>query len=284
QAASSTKIGMTEMSSSVAQNILFVDGEASSQVEELARFVGAQRGGEQEFAFGDGGAAVVVAGCLGGVLAGADEEKLEAVYNQLFAVIALDGPAESAGARLALHTEAIVSDVAAHCASGAGALHVLNNLYGVLASVGGEGSGAARARVFEGVVQVAEARGQLAALVPLVGRVAAVAGEWGVDAGEQRRVLLRLRAALDAAGLGNEAYGVELAVLPLGGDASVGTSAIVRFANLPAVCDVDALAAAVAGVAVAPLAAQVLELLVSGDYAAWRAFAGAQGAALAQLG
>ncbi|KAJ1724923.1 hypothetical protein LPJ53_000847 [Coemansia erecta] len=279
------------MSSSVAQNILFVDGEASSQVSELARFVGAQTGdGTAEFAFADGSAAAVVQGCLGGVLASAGEEKLEAVYNQLFAVVALDGPAETAGARLALHTDAIVGDLALHCTSAAAALHVLNNLYNVLASVaGGAATGAARARVFEAIVAVAARGGQLGSLVPLVGRVAALAGEWGVGAARQTQVLMGLRQALDAAGLANEAYAVELAVLQLGADApeaaQVAGAAIVRFANLAAVCDVDALASAVAGVqGVDAAATGLLETLVSGDYAQWTAFAAAQGPALARLG
>ncbi|KAJ1937534.1 hypothetical protein GGF37_005170, partial [Kickxella alabastrina] len=71
------------------QNIIFVDGESSSQIEELARYIGGlkEESNVDSFVSGLGGSAeAVLKASLGGVLAKAPEDKLEAVYNQLFAV------------------------------------------------------------------------------------------------------------------------------------------------------------------------------------------------------
>ncbi|KAJ2411387.1 hypothetical protein GGI10_004290, partial [Coemansia sp. RSA 2530] len=71
-----------------AKDVIFVDGELSSQIDELARYIGELKGASDVAAF----AAEVASGevpnsiiqaCLDGVLAKAPEDKLEAVYNQL---------------------------------------------------------------------------------------------------------------------------------------------------------------------------------------------------------
>ncbi|KAJ2720788.1 hypothetical protein GGI07_004390 [Coemansia sp. Benny D115] len=275
------------------QNVIFVDTEGSSQIEDLARYVAGLKGESNvsEFVAGVGSSSeAVLQACLGGVLAGAPEEKLEAVYSQLFVVVA--GAEESGrAASLAAATPAIAEDLAAH-GSGVGALRVLNNLYNLLAALGAAGS--ARAAVFESMVSAAARSKLLSVLVPQVSRLGSLLGEWGVGAEEQGRVLLALRAALDAAGLSNEAYSVELAFLEAVGckhseAAAVASSAVVRFANLAAVCDIDALAGLPAVRELSRSGAlgesgALLDALLSSDFAQWQAFVAERGDQLKALG
>ncbi|KAI7824438.1 hypothetical protein BX661DRAFT_185325 [Kickxella alabastrina] len=276
------------------QNIIFVDGESSSQIEELARYIGGlkEESNVDSFVSGLGGSAeAVLKASLGGVLAKAPEDKLEAVYNQLFAVVA---GAEDASRSTALGaaTKAIVDDLSANSESGVGALRVLNNLYNLLAVVGAEGK--ARSDVFEGMVSVAARAQLLGTLVPLVSRLPSMLGEWGVAAEDKARILLALRTALDAAALSNEAYEAEVVFLEVVGaeherSAEVASSAIVRFANLLAICDIDALASLAS---VQELnkrgalgdAGAVLNALLSSDFGQWAQFAADKAGALKALG
>ncbi|KAJ1641860.1 hypothetical protein LPJ64_006229 [Coemansia asiatica] len=276
----------------VAENIIFVDGEVSAQVEELGRYVGTLRQQSnadlnvEEFVQKLGGSSeAVLEASMQGVLAGAPEEKQEAVYNQLFAIVGQDRE------QLERATGGIVVDLVEHFASGVAALKVLNNLYNVLVAL--EGAGEARAEVFLGMVQVARKAGMMSTLVPLVPRLGAMMAEWQVGREKQEEVLVELRQAFDASALANEAYETEVVFLETLADSSrapeVAASAIVRFANLPAVCDIDALAS-IPGVqelskrGVLGEAGELLNALLASDYKQWQKFAESHKQALEQLG
>ncbi|KAJ1822830.1 hypothetical protein LPJ56_000519 [Coemansia sp. RSA 2599] len=279
----------------VAENILFVDGELSSQVEELGRYVATLRQQGEEGAALDvdafvqelgGSAEAVLKASLQGVLARAPEDKLEAVYNQLFAIVGQDKE------RLGASTGAVVADLVENFESGVGALKVLNNLYNVLVAL--EVAGEARAVVFGGMVKVAKKAGALGTLVPLVPRLGSMFGEWGVGADTKERVLVELRQAFDDGQLANEAYECEVVFLETlgaqsGRSAEVAASAIVRFANLPAVCDIDALAS-IPGVqelskqGALGAAGELLDALLASDYKQWKRAVEEKRPALAQLG
>ncbi|KAJ2777294.1 hypothetical protein H4R18_005222 [Coemansia javaensis] len=256
------------------KDLFFVDGDQAAQAGELLKTLGV--------ASDDVTAEAVVAASAG--LSGAvDEGQLEAAYNQLFAVVV--GAGGDAG--LAAAAGRIAGDVAQRAAHGAAGLRVLSNLYNLVAA------GPARAAVFEAVVALAARTRQLAALVPVVPRLAAMAGEWGAERGAA--ALLALRRAFDeAGGLGSEAFAVELAYLGAVADggaqaAEVAQRAVARLASVDGLCDVDALAGLArvqelqrAGALGA--AGPVLDQLVRGDYRQWAAFAAANAAALAELG
>ncbi|KAJ2760214.1 hypothetical protein H4S06_001841, partial [Coemansia sp. BCRC 34490] len=280
-------------SSSNNNNMIFIDGEASAQLQELARFLGELKKVESvdEYVSQNNTARALVAESVGGVLAKAPEDKLEAVYNQLFGIVA-----ESKD-ELKLESVAgeIAQDVAANAESGAGGLRVLNNLYNILVGENTKELGSARAVVFEAMVALAT-RTQLLGMtiVPLVGRLPAMFGEWGISANDRVRVLMDVRKALDAAQLGSEAYETELVLLDVVGASSssspssasqssaaaaeVAASAIVRFANLSAVCDLDALASLGSVQELSKNgglgdAGKLLDALLSSDFKQWRGFA-----------
>ncbi|KAJ2520087.1 hypothetical protein H4217_002268 [Coemansia sp. RSA 1939] len=288
--------------SSSSNNMIFIDGEASAQLQELARFLGELKKVEKvdEYISQNNTARALVAESVGGVLAKAPEDKLEAVYNQLFGIVA-----ESKD-ELKLESVAgeIAQDVAANAESGAGGLRVLNNLYNILVGENTKELGSARAVVFEAMVALAT-RTQLLGMtiVPLVGRLPAMFGEWGISANDRVRVLMDVRKALDAAQLGSEAYETELVLLDVVGAslssssasqssaaaAEVAASAIVRFANLSAVCDLDALASLGSVQELSKNgglgdAGKLLDALLSSDFKQWRGFAEANSEMLQRLG
>ncbi|KAJ2745065.1 hypothetical protein GGI20_002474 [Coemansia sp. BCRC 34301] len=270
-----------------AKDVIFVDGDVSSQIDELARYIGELKEASDVAAYAaevSGGAVSdsIVQASLGGVLAKAPEDKLEAVYNQLFAIVASQGDAALSSA-----APALAQDIAAHAESGVAGLRVLSNLYNLA------GEGAAQAAVFGTMVELAERTRLLAPLVPVVQRLAGMCAAWGVAADEGARVVLALRDALDAAQLSCEAYEAELAFLSAIGTASnraseVATSAIVRFANLAAVCDLDALASLPSMQELSQQglgdAGCLLNALLSSDYAQWLQFVAANGDLIARLG
>ncbi|KAJ2491834.1 hypothetical protein GGI11_009112, partial [Coemansia sp. RSA 2049] len=288
------------MAGSSSSNMIFIDGEASAQLQELARFLGELKKVEKvdEYVSQNNTARALVAESVGGVLAKAPEDKLEAVYNQLFGIVAEskdDLKLESVAGEIA-------QDVAANAESGAGGLRVLNNLYNILVGENTKELGSARAVVFEAMVALAT-RTQLLGMtiVPLVGRLPAMFGEWGISANDRVRVLMDVRRALDAAQLGSEAYETELVLLDVVGASSssasqssaaaaeVAASAIVRFANLSAVCDLDALASLGSVQELSKNgglgdAGKLLDALLSSDFKQWRGFAEANSEMLQRLG
>ncbi|KAJ1727918.1 hypothetical protein LPJ61_004323, partial [Coemansia biformis] len=204
-----------------------------------------------------------------------------AAYNQLFAVVVGEGGSQALDAAAG----GIAQDVAATATSGVAGLRVLNNLYN-LATNG------SRPAVFEGMVELAARTKSVAVLVSVVPRLVAMANEWGVDAAT--KAVLALRAAFDGAQLGSEAYAVELAYLEAVGAsgahaAELAGSAVVRFANISAVCDVDALAglASVQELHKAGklgVAGEVLEQLLGSNYQQWQEYAKANEQKLQELG
>ncbi|KAJ2159126.1 hypothetical protein GGF46_003248 [Coemansia sp. RSA 552] len=259
-----------------------VDGDWSAQATELLRFVGGLRGVDADaYAASEKD---VVSECQG-VLARAPEDKLEAAFNQLFAVAgAREGGIDAAA-------PAIARDVAATAESVGGGLRVLNNLFNVVAG------GAARVAVFSALVELAARGKMVGVLVPVVSRLAKMVGEWvagGASPAACGDAVLELRTALDAAQLANEAYAAELAFLEaVGADdarcVDVATAAIVRFANLASVCDVDALAGLGSVQALSAggrlgVAGALLDTLVASDYLQWKEYAAANQAGLADLG
>ncbi|KAJ2327867.1 hypothetical protein GGI00_004347 [Coemansia sp. RSA 2681] len=274
-----------------AKDVIFVDGELSSQIDELARYIGELQGASDVAAFaaevssGEVPRSIVQAS-LGGALAKAPEDKLEAVYNQLFAIAASQGGDSALGSVAA----EVARDIEAQAESGVAGLRVLNNLYSLLAA-----EGRAQAAVFEAMVGLAARTRLLGTLVPLVTRLPALYAEWGVGADEGARIMLALRDALDRAQMSCEAYEAELAFLGAIGTASaeagaVASSAIVRFANLPALCDLDALASLGSVQELSQRsgglgdAGALLNALLSSDYTQWLQFVAANGEQLAALG
>ncbi|KAJ2392724.1 hypothetical protein H4S02_000627 [Coemansia sp. RSA 2611] len=273
-----------------AKDVIFVDGELSSQIDELARYIGELKGASDVAAF----AAEVASGevpnsiiqaCLDGVLAKAPEDKLEAVYNQLFAIAASQGGDEG----LSSVAAKVARDIEAHAESGVAGLRVLNNLYNLATE------GQAQAAVFESMVGLAARAQLLGTLVPLVTRLPAMCGEWGVSGEDSARIILALRDALDHAQLSCEAYEAELAFLQAVGSANekaaaVASSAIVRFANLAALCDLDALASLASVQELSQRAGALgdagalLNALLSSDYRQWLQFVAANGEQLTALG
>ncbi|KAJ2879178.1 hypothetical protein IWW38_006167, partial [Coemansia aciculifera] len=214
-----------------AKDVIFVDGELSSQIDELARYIGELKGSSDVSSF----AASVASGptpssiidvSIGGVLAKAPEDKLEAVYNQLFAIVA--APSSSAGdqqvSALGGVAAKVAQDIEAHAESGVAGLRVLNNLYNLVAAE--EENGRAQAAVFEAMVGLAARTRLLATLVPLISRLPALYGEWKVEVDEGARIMLALRDALDQAQLSCEAYETELAFLGAIGTASDKASGV----------------------------------------------------------
>ncbi|KAJ2661518.1 hypothetical protein IWW48_002386 [Coemansia sp. RSA 1200] len=285
--------------SSSNNNMIFIDGEASAQLQELARLIGELKKVEKvdEYVSQNNTARALVTESVGGVLAKAPEDKLEAVYNQLFGIVA-----ESKDElKLVSVAGEIAQDVAANAESGAGGLRVLNNLYNILVGENTKELGSARAVVFEAMVVLAT-RTQLLGMtiVPLVGRLPAMFGEWGISASDRVRILMDVRNALDAAQLGSEAYETELVLLDVvdasssssqgsAAAAEVAASAIVRFANLSAVCDLDALASLGSVQELSKSgglgdAGKLLDALLSSDFKQWRGFAEANSEVLQRLG
>ncbi|KAJ1798231.1 hypothetical protein LPJ59_002633 [Coemansia sp. RSA 2399] len=277
-----------------ASKLIFIEGNASAQIEELARFIGELKQVEKvdEYVSQTKTARAIVKESIGGTLAKAPEDKLEAVYNQLFGVVT-----DAEDVQLEAVAEEIAQDVAGNAESGAGGLRVLNNLFNVLVGVEGVESGHARAAVFEAMVALA-ARTQLLAMtiVPVIGRLPAMFGEWGLAASERVRVLMEVRQALDAAKLSSEAYEAELVLLDVVDAqsdaeraAEVAASAIVRFANVGAVCDLDALASLGSVQELSKSgrlgdAGALLEALLASSFKQWREFAAANTAMLQRLG
>ncbi|KAJ2076570.1 hypothetical protein H4R24_005630, partial [Coemansia sp. RSA 988] len=275
----------TEMSET---EVFFVDGAVSTQVEELARVLGTEKGVEnveqyvQELLGRSDVTSAIVSEGSGGVLARLSEERLEAAYNQLFAIAALDGTTVDSIA------ETVAQDIAEHAENGIAGLRVLNSLYNVVKR------GGARAAVFGGMAKLAGRTQTAAALVGVVPRVVAMVGEWEAGA-DGLAALLALRNTFDGAQLGNEAYAVELAYLGVSKaedveqTAEVARRAIVRFANLNGVCDVDALA----GLATVQklgqqqklsTAGDLLETMLGSDFAQWQTYATEKQQELAALG
>ncbi|KAJ1663306.1 hypothetical protein IW140_005158 [Coemansia sp. RSA 1813] len=274
-------------------NMIFIEGKPSAQIEELARFIGELKQVEKvdEYVSQTKSARDVVKESMsGGVLAKAPEDNLEAVYNQLFGIVT-----DSEDVQLSAIAEEIAQNVAANTESGAGGLRVLNNLFNVLVSE--KDSGSARAAVFEAMVALA-ARTKLLAMsiVPLVGRLPAMFGEWELAASKRVCILMEVRQALDAAQLSSEAYEAELVLLDVidaqsdaERAAEVAASAIVRFANLSAVCDLDALASLGSVQELSKSgrlgdSGALLNALLSSDFKQWREFAAANSSMLQRLG
>ncbi|PIA12886.1 hypothetical protein COEREDRAFT_83851 [Coemansia reversa NRRL 1564] len=261
--------------------VFFVDGAVGTQVEELARVLGEEKGVSdvekyvQEISGRTDVTAAVVSESSGGVLAKLSEERIESAYNQLFAIAAL----ESSGGVDNI-AEVVAKDIAEHAENGVAGLRVLNSLYNVTKS------GNARAAVFGGLAELAGRTQTAAALVAVVPRISAMVNEWGVKARKQGLVsLLALRKAFDEGQLSNEAYAVELAYLTASNleemdieqIAQVAKSAIVRFANLSGVCDVDALAGLPTVQTLVKLeklatAGGLLENMLGSDYEQWQKY------------
>ncbi|KAJ2313907.1 hypothetical protein H4R23_004324 [Coemansia sp. Cherry 401B] len=269
-----------------ATEMFFVDGELSAQITELAQFIGAlkQVGDADKFAADLSTSSDPVQALVAesqGVLAKAPEDKVEAAYNQLFALAA---SAESAG--IDAIAKNVSEDVAAHADSGVAGLRVLNNLYNLADS--------SRAQVFSSMIVLAVRTHMLATLVPQISQLPKLLSEWSASSDEKADVVVALRNALDAEQLGNEAYEAELAFLEAVGAANaqsvaVATSAIVRFANLSAVCDIDALASLDSvqelskGGKLGP-AGDLLNALLTFDFKQWSQFAADKAALLSELG
>ncbi|KAJ1830750.1 hypothetical protein LPJ63_004739 [Coemansia sp. RSA 2711] len=269
-----------------ATEMFFVDGELSAQITELAQFIGAlkQVGDADKFAADLSASSDPVQALVAesqGVLAKAPEDKVEAAYNQLFALAA---SAESAG--IDAIAKNVSEDVAAHADSGVAGLRVLNNLYNLADS--------SRAQVFSSMIVLAVRTHMLATLVPQISQLPKLLSEWSASSDEKADVVVALRNALDAEQLGNEAYEAELAFLEAVGAANaqsvaVATSAIVRFANLSAVCDIDALASLDSvqelskGGKLGP-AGDLLNALLTFDFKQWSQFAADKAALLSELG
>ncbi|KAJ1847257.1 hypothetical protein LPJ70_001630 [Coemansia sp. RSA 2708] len=269
-----------------ATEMFFVDGELSAQITELAQFIGAlkQVGDADKFAADLSASSDPVQTLVAesqGVLAKAPEDKVEAAYNQLFALAA---SAESAGIDAIARN--VSEDVAAHADSGVAGLRVLNNLYNLADS--------SRAQVFSSMIVLAVRTHMLATLVPQISQLPKLLSEWSAPSDEKADVVVALRNALDAEQLGNEAYEAELAFLEAVGAANaqsvaVATSAIVRFANLSAVCDIDALASLDSvqelskGGKLGP-AGDLLNALLTFDFKQWSQFAADKAALLSELG
>ncbi|KAJ2364051.1 hypothetical protein H4S01_003979, partial [Coemansia sp. RSA 2610] len=269
-----------------ATEMFFVDGELSAQITELAQFIGAlkQVGDADKFAADLSASSDPVQTLVAesqGVLAKAPEDKVEAAYNQLFALAA---SAESAGIDAIARN--VSEDVAAHADSGVAGLRVLNNLYNLADS--------SRAQVFSSMIVLAVRTHMLATLVPQISQLPKLLSEWSASSDEKADVVVALRNALDAEQLGNEAYEAELAFLEAVGAANaqsvaVATSAIVRFANLSAVCDIDALASLDSvqelskGGKLGP-AGDLLNALLTFDFKQWSQFAADKAALLSELG
>ncbi|KAJ2827766.1 hypothetical protein IWW50_001728 [Coemansia erecta] len=267
------------------KELFFVDGEISTQIEELAQFIGTQKQVSDVSSFAaevckssDPVQAVLAASQ--GVLPKVAEEKVEAAYNQLFAI------ARSSEAGVDGVAASVASDIAAHAESGVAGLRVLNNLYNL--------ADAARASVFSSMVVLAARANMLSTLVPLVSQLPKMLSEWSVSAQQKADVVLELRNALDGAQLSNEAYATELVFLEsLGASdaraAEVATLAIVRFANLSAVCDLDALASLASVQELSKggklgAAGDLLNALLECDFTQWQQFAASNAEALAKLG
>ncbi|KAJ2652439.1 hypothetical protein IW137_000304, partial [Coemansia sp. RSA 1287] len=140
-----------------AMELFFVDGEISTQVEELAQFIGQQNQSAASFAAevaqsSDPVQAVLTASQ--GVLPKVSEDKVEAAYNQLFA-IARTGESGIDGV-----AAAVAKDISANAESGVAGLRVLNNLYNLAT--------AAQLTVFSEMVVLAVRVNMLPTLVPLV--------------------------------------------------------------------------------------------------------------------
>ncbi|KAJ1994827.1 hypothetical protein GGI25_001488 [Coemansia spiralis] len=258
-----------------ARDVIFVDGEPSSQIRDLASFIGEQKQVSDLDAYvsSTNTAEAAVKESIG-VLSKSPEEKLEAVYNQLFALVLIR---EEAPLDVVSVAKELAEDIAANVENGAAGLRVLNNLYNLV------GDGKARALVFDSIVALAARSQLLGTVVPLISRLPAMFAEWGVGAGERARVLLDLRKALEAAQLTSEAYEAELVFLSAVGledqrAAEVASSAVVRFAKLSAVCDLDALASLDSVQELSKLdklgdAGALLDALLASDYKQWRQFA-----------
>ncbi|KAJ1940254.1 hypothetical protein FBU59_003869, partial [Linderina macrospora] len=272
-----------------ASNVIFMDGEAVSQVEELARYIAQVKSISDADSFvsqlKDASIAELLKEAGSGTLAASPEAKLEAVYNQLFAIVLT----QTANAEeLNTYVREIVADLSENVQSGAAVLKVLNNLYNLLPVT------AIRACVFKGIVEVAAKTNLLATLLPLISRLPTLFGEWGVEAEAKIELLLSIRDALDAAGLNSEAYETELVFLESVSEspeklAQIASSAIVHYVNISAVCDLDALANLPQ---VQELnknkklgeAGSLLDTLLSSDFKGWKAYAAANKAQLEALG
>ncbi|KAJ2567585.1 hypothetical protein GGH12_000281 [Coemansia sp. RSA 1822] len=266
-----------------AMELFFVDGEISTQVEELAQFIGQQNQSAASFAAevaqsSDPVQAVLTASQ--GVLPKVSEDKVEAAYNQLFAIAktgesGIDGVAAT-----------VAKDISANAESGVAGLRVLNNLYNL--------ANAAQLAVFSEMVVLAVRVNMLPTLVPLVSQLPKLLSGWTASAQQKADVVLELRNALDGAQLGNEAYATELVFLEAIGAsdaraAKVATSAIVRFANLSAVCDLDALASLDSVQELSQggqlgSAGELLNALLECDFEQWQKYASANADALKELG
>ncbi|KAI8319061.1 hypothetical protein GQ54DRAFT_52073 [Martensiomyces pterosporus] len=270
-----------------ARDVVFVDGETSSQVEEFLRYIAELKSVENVDSYVANLKDAKVADILNEskeVLARSPEKKVEAVYNQLFAIVLTQSTDSSSDDSVA----EIVKDLEANVENGAVGLKVLNNLYNLLPSTD------IRRQVFEAIVRVAAKTSLLATILPLISRLPKMFEEWSVEEQTKAQVLLLVRDSLDKAQFTSEAYETELVFLQsISAEASqtkeVATSAIVHFVNLTAVCDLDALASQPA---VQTLnkeqklgdAGVLLEALLSSDYKAWKQFAQDKAAVLASLG
>ncbi|KAJ2004143.1 hypothetical protein GGI04_000535 [Coemansia thaxteri] len=272
-----------------AKDVIFIDGDVSGQISELARYIGELSGASDIEGFvagitgsesAEAAAEAVLQASLGGTLARAPEAQMEAAYSQLFAIVASSG----GDASLSGAAAAVADDVAAHAESGVAALRVLNSLYELV-------DGATQARVFEAMVATASRTDHVALVAPAAARLTALMGAWGSGAG---RAVLALRRALDAAQLSAEAFASEVALLGSGDcddatAAEVAASAVVRLANVPALVDVDALAGLprvqeLSRRGALGDAGRVLDALVASDYAQWTRFAADNAAQLTALG
>ncbi|KAJ1958928.1 hypothetical protein GGI12_004609 [Dipsacomyces acuminosporus] len=274
-----------------ARDIIFVDGETSSQVEEFLHYIGELKTVEDLDSYvqkhKEAGLLEII-GESKQVLASSNEKKVESVYNQLFAIIFTSAEADDS-AVVKGAVEEVARDIEANIENGALGLKVLNNLYNLAAVP------SAKHLVFESIVKVADRFNLLTTVLPLISRLPSLIKEWQISEDEASSLVLLIRDSLDKAQLTNEAYETELVFLDVvtstanASVVQVATSAVVHFVNLSAVCDLDALASLPtiqlltkdgrlgdAGV--------LLNALLSSDYKAWQQFARDNAALLSSLG
>ncbi|KAJ1951719.1 hypothetical protein EC988_003949 [Linderina pennispora] len=272
-----------------ASDVIFMDGEAVSQVEELARYIAQVKSISDADSFvnqlKEASIAELLKEACNGTLAASPEAKLEAVYNQLFAIVLTQsaGPEE-----VDTYVREIVADLTENVQSGAAVLKVLNNLYNLLPAT------AIRASVFKGIVAVAGKTNLLATLLPLISRLPTLFGEWSIESEAKIELLLSIRDSLEAAGLNSEAYETELVFLETVSEspeklAQIASSAIVHYVNISAVCDLDALAnlpqvQELSKGGKLGDAGSLLNTLLSSDFKGWKAYVEANKAQLEALG
>ncbi|KAI9480215.1 hypothetical protein BX667DRAFT_495355 [Coemansia mojavensis] len=247
-------------------NPFFVDGEPQAQIAELAQFIAQLKQADtqqlvEEITSSSDPLQALLTASEKVLISESPEECVEAAYNQLFAIApSIDGIAET-----------VARDIAVNAHNGVAGLRVLNTLYNL--------STTSKAAVFSSIIELAARFNMLNVLVPQISYLSAM----NIAVEHKADILIQLRDALDKAQLSNEAYEVELAFLDSIGTqdtraVAVASSAIVRFVNLTAVCDLDALAGLESIQQLnrqnqLGIAGELLNALLECDYHQWLEFA-----------